>query len=194
MFKCIEAKDKELIKEIYRFRAEITCNELGSVKKEECIDGMEIDEYDRYSIQYAFFDEKDRLAACVRLVHHSDIGYPTFNALKIDPKERVNLLPDDKMAELSRIFIGKDYRCIKNTKEIIDLVKLNAGKRMAEMGIEYSYGALEKSFLRLLAILKMPYRPIGPYQQYGGRMRAPCIMSTEELLELNKELFLETVS
>ncbi len=193
MFKIIEAKDEELIKEIYKFRYHILCEEFDIFKKEDYPDGVEMDEYDNYSIQYAFFDEKNKLAACVRLVHHSDIGYPTLNALNIEQEKKKTLPSNENAAELSRIFIDKNYRCIKNTKQIINLIKLNAGNKMREMGIEYSYGALEKSFLRLLLILKMPYKPIGGYQQYGGRMRAPCIMSTDELIELNKELFFETV-
>lgn len=196
MFKCIEAKDEELIKEIYRFRYQIACEEDNIFDKKNYPKGMETDKYDKYSTQYAFFDMDRKLAACVRLVHNSEIGYPTSNALKINTEDKSKLskyVQERKIGELSRIFIRKDCRGMKNTRQIIDLVKLNAGIKMKEMGIVCSYGALEESFLRLLLILKMPYRPIGSYQLYGNRMRAPCIMDTDELFELNKELFLETV-
>ncbi len=197
MFKCIEVKDQELIKEIYRFRYHIACEEEGIFDKNNYPDKYESDKYDEYSIQYAFFDKYEKLAACVRLVHHSKIGYPAAKALKIDEREKLRLLPyeeNETIGELSRIFIRKDCRGIKNTRKIIDLVKLNAGVKMKEMGVVCSYGALEESFLRLLLILKMPYRIIGPYQSYGNRMRAPCIMFTDEMMELNKELLLETVN
>lgn len=197
MFKCIEAKDEELIKEIYRFRYKVALEEDILPEGKEFKEAYEADEYDKYSIQYAFFDKNSEIAACVRLIHHSDVGYPAQNSLKIESVEKKKLmLYDEKMqtAELSRIFIRKDCRGIKNTRKIIDLVKLNAGVKMKEMGVICSYGALEESFLRLLLILKMPYRIIGPYQMYGNRMRAPCIMFTDEMMELNKELFLETVN
>ncbi len=196
MFKCIEAKDERLIKEIYRFRYQIACEEEGIFDKNNYPDKYESDRYDKYSIQYAFFDKYEKLAACVRLVHHSKIGYPAANALKIDEREKLKLLPyeeSETIGELSRIFIRKDCRGIKNTKQIIDLVKINAGKKMKDMGIVCSYGSLEESFLRLLLILKMPYHPIGSYQLYGNRLRAPCVMFTDELIKLNKELFFETV-
>jgi len=193
MFKCIEAKDEDLIKEIYRFRYRIACIEEGIFDRKSFPNECETDEFDQLSIQYAIFDKENNLAACVRLVHHSKRGYPTSKALKINPEEEKKLLPYNQMGELSRIFIRKDCRGIKNTKQIIDLVKINAGAKMKELGIVSSFGSLEESFLRLLLILKMPYRPIGPYQVYGNRMRAPCIMLTDELIELNKELFFEEV-
>ena len=193
MFKCIEVKDPEMIKEIYRFRADITCDELKSVKREDCIDGMETDEFDKYSIQYAIFDENKNIAACVRLIYFSKMGYPTYNHLNIYPEEKKNLLPLSSMGELSRIFIKKEYRGMKSSREIIELLKYSTGIKMKELGIMCSFGALEESFMRLLHILKMPYKPIGPYQMYGNRLRAPCIMYTDELIELNKEMFFETV-
>ncbi len=193
MFKCIEVKDPEMIKEIYRFRYQIACEEDDIFDKNNFPDKIETDDYDAYSFHYVIFDSKKSIAACVRLVNNCAKGYPTYNTLKIFPEEKKKLYSYSEMGELSRIFIKKEYRGIKNTKKIIDLVKLNTGIKMKELGIVCSFGALEESFLRLLHILKMPYKPIGPYQMYGNRLRAPCIMYTDELIELNKEMFFETV-
>ena len=60
---------------------------------------------------------------------------------------------------------------------------------MIELNIEYSYGALEKPFFRLLRILKMPYEIIGTEQIHGGRMRYPSILYTNKLLEENKDFY-----
>ncbi|MCF6201031.1 MAG: GNAT family N-acetyltransferase [Hydrogenimonas sp.] len=193
MFKCIEAKDPELIKEIYKFRYQIACEEEGIFDKNNYPDEYESDEYDKYSLQYVFLNKKNTIVACVRLIYNSKIGYPTLNNLKLFNRKENSVLLHSRTAELSRIFIKKEYRSIKNTRQIIDLIKINTGKRMEEMNIVYSYGALERSFFRLLQIFKMPYRQIGPFQMYGRKMRAPCIMYTDELIELNKELFIEKV-
>jgi len=193
MFKCIEVKDPEMIKEIYRFRYHIACEEDDIFDKSRFPDGLETDEYDKYSIQYIVLDDKKKIAACLRLIHDSDIGYPVLNSLKVDPDEESKLSSYKKCGEISRIFINKNYRGMKSTGLIMDLFIKKVGKRMDDMGLVFTYGALEESFLRLLNIMKMPYKKIGPFQLYGNRLRAPCIMFTDELLELNKELFFESV-
>jgi len=194
MFKCIEAKDEELIKEIYRFRYHVLCEEFEIFKKEDYPDKSEYDKYDDYSIQYAVLDENEKIAGCMRLVHHSPFGYPASNMLDIYDEEKCNVLSDEKTGELSRIFIRADCRGINKSRKIVESIKPLAGQKLIDLGLVYTYGALEESFLRFLLMLKMPYRRIGPYQNYGGRIRALCIMHTEEFYVLNKEFLVETTS
>ncbi|WP_457592220.1 GNAT family N-acyltransferase [Hydrogenimonas sp.] len=191
MFKCIEAKDEELIKEIYRFRCEIACDELNILKREDYPEGYEMDEYDKYSIQYAVLNDKGEVVGCMRLVHHSPIGYPASNTLRVYDNEKGKILPDNKTGELSRIFIRSDCRGIKKSRKIVESIKPLAGKKLIELGLVYTYGALEENFFKFLLMLKMPYRRIGPYMNYSGRIRALYIMDTEEFYKLNKEFLLE---
>ncbi|EQB40440.1 hypothetical protein M947_01185 [Sulfurimonas hongkongensis] len=61
--------------------------------------------------------------------------------------------------------------------------------KMNQLDIEYTYGALESSFLRLLKIYKMNYVKIGNEQvhKYFG-FRHPCILYIKQLLIDNLEL------
>ncbi len=193
MFKCIEVKDQELIKEIYRFRYRVALEEDILPEGKEFKEAYEADEYDKYSIQYAVLDDDGRIAACMRLVHHSPIGYPASNNLPKFESEKSNLLSNNETGELSRIFIRKDCRGMKSTRNIVEAIKPLAGQKLIDLELTYTYGALEKSFYRFLIMLKMPYRQIGPYHLYGNRKRALCIMYTQEYAQLNKEFFSETV-
>ncbi|WP_456404334.1 GNAT family N-acyltransferase [Hydrogenimonas sp.] len=192
MFKCIEAKDEELIKEIYRFRYRIACEEEDIFDKRNYSTVLETDDYDKYSVQYAVLDENE-IVGCMRIIHHSPIGYPAFNNLEIYEKDRKILLPNEKMGELSRIFIRKDCRGIKQSKAIIESIKVPTVNKLKEYNIEFTFGALEESFARFLKLLKIPYHKVGPYLTYGNRKRALHVMYTEELYSLNKELFCEVV-
>ncbi len=194
MFKCIEAKDEELIKEIYRFRYQIACEEDNIFCKDNYQEKYETDEYDKYSIHYAVLDKEGEIAGCMRLIHHSPIGYPASNHLPIFEEEKKNLLTNDEMGELSRIFIRRDCRGIKSSKRIVEAIKPLAGQKLIDLKIVFSFGALEMSFFRFLLMLKMPYRQIGPYYIYGNRKRALCVMDTKEFSSLNQEFLCEPVS
>ncbi len=183
MFKYVEAKDEELIKEIYRFRCQIACDELKILNREDYPDGLETDEYDKYSIHLAILNENDEVVSCLRLIYNSAIGYPTQNEMVIE--KDISFIESGKLGEISRIFIHSRYRDMRSTKVIIESLKKEVCKKMIELDIEYSFGALEKSFHRLLRILNMPYEIVGKKQMHGGRMRYPAILSTQKLIEVN---------
>ncbi len=190
MFRFFRVSENEpILTRIYRFRCEILCDELGYFKKEDYPDGLEIDPYDAYSIQYAALDSQGELAATVRLILKSPIGYPTENHMEIDDNI-IKELDREKLGEISRIFIKKEYRTIKSSKYIMrNFIKM-IYEDMKLNGIEYTYGALEKSFFRLLRIYKMRYIVIGKLQEYGG-LRYPCILYTRDLEADNPELIRE---
>ncbi len=185
MFKYVEAKDEELIKKIYRFRYQIACEELNILKKENYPDCLEIDEYDRYSIHFAALNQKEEVVACLRLIQNSPIGYPMENEMKIKFTTDVERY---MVGEISRQFIHKAYRDMRSTKEIFYLTKKHVCPKMKEIGLKYTYVAVEKSFYRLLRMMGMPYELIGKPQKHGGRLRLPCVLSTDKLIERNKQL------
>ncbi len=186
MFKYVEAKNEELIKKIYRFRCTIACDELKILKREDFLDGLEFDEYDKYSVHFAALDESGEVVSCLRVVHHSPIGYPTENGMKID--RDLSYIDRERIGEMSRIFIRSDCRNMRDTKQIIELIKINVCPKMKELGVDYSFGALEKSFHRLLDMFGMPYEIIGELQMYAGKMRYPALLSTQKFIEVNPEL------
>lgn len=153
--------------------------------------GVEHDEYDLYAVHFAALDEDGVVCATVRLIYNSPIGYPTENSMIFDK----SIFERDKLAEMSRIFIDSKYRNLETTKLIIEEAKKFMYVRMSKLGIKYSYGSLEKNFLRLLRIYKMSYDIIGEAQMHGEfGLRYPCVLYTKVLGNDNPKLikFLET--
>ena len=61
--------------------------------------------------------------------------------------------------------------------------------KFLEVGIEYSYGALEPRFVRLLKMYKICYEIIGEKQLHGKMgLRFPCILYTSRLGNDNPEI------
>jgi N-acyl-L-homoserine lactone synthetase len=173
----------ELLEEVFSFRYKVAYEELNRISANKR--KQDIDVYDRYSIHFAAFDNRGKICATTRFIVNSPIGYPTENNLQFElnakKKER------DKFSEISRIFISKEVRGIKNTKIIIDnfIELIYAYIKLYQ--VEYIYGALEITFLRLLQILKINYQVIGEGAEYSG-FRYPCLLMVEDLVQDNTRL------
>ncbi|WP_345985632.1 GNAT family N-acyltransferase [Sulfurimonas sp. HSL-1656] len=181
----VEATTQEELEKVFAFRYKIVCEKLGVDSLDYCEPGRETDEYDAYAMHFAAFDEQGEVAACVRLIHNSPIGYPTANHMRCDIDQ--SAFEPHKVAELSRIFVNAEKRGIQETKRLFQGLKEIVYLKGKALGIEYTYGGLEKPFLKLLNMFKYPYKPIGEEQDYVGR-RYPCIMYTRELEAENPEL------
>lgn len=180
-FTFLEVSDKELLERVFAFRYKIF---LEIYPKYLEISGFtepkEHDKYDKYSVHFAALDKEGEVCATVRLIHHSPIGYPTENSMTFDN----TMFERDKLGEMSRIFVDAKYRNIQTTKKIIQEVKTFMYIKMMKFGIDYTYGSLEYSFLRLLRIYKMNYEIIGKKQKYENvdvGFRYPSILYTERL-------------
>ncbi len=187
MFSFAAAKDGELLTKVYRFRYAIACEELGVYKKEDLPDGLEKDEYDNYCEHFAVLDESGEVAASIRFVHHSPIGYPTQNAFDLNLKKLG--LNEDNAGELSRIFIRADCRGMKESREIFRLMKKNIFMHAFNLGVEFTLGSVEKRFYLLLRRFGFPYEIIGNGKIYAKKERFPVLLSTKECIEANKKLF-----
>ena len=61
--------------------------------------------------------------------------------------------------------------------------------KLMKLGIEYTYGALEPRFVRLLKMYKICYEIIGEKQLQGKMgLRYPCILYTQRLGDDNPEI------
>ncbi len=178
-FRVVEAKDGELLDRTLYFRYQIICEELKALDPAEYCDKRESDKYDEYSKHFVVLDLDSNIAGYVRLISGSPIGYPTENNLKFDIDKEI--FDRDKLGELSRIFIAKKYRNLKDTKLIIKTLLHSVYGEFKRSGIEYTYGALEKSMIRLLSMYKANYKTIGESQEYIAAMRHPVVLYTEEL-------------
>lgn len=186
-FRFVEVRDQALLDRVLRFRYEVWCVEKPILDSECYPDGREKDNYDDYADHFAVLDENDEVCATVRLIHHSPLGYPTANYLEFD--NTLYSTNVNKVAELSRIFIAPKNRNMKETKVIIQgLIRQQIYFKLREYGIDFTYGALEKGFQKLLKIFKVPYTILGDAKEYYGGQRHPCIMNTIDLEKNNPDL------
>ena len=174
----------KLLEALYRFRYQILCEELGFFPKEKYPDGLESDEYDPYSEHYVALEDNE-IVATVRFIHDSPISYPTPNHLHVCPIIQ-NFLKNKKLGEVSRIFIKKRYRNFKTTRKLMEeFVKPFMYRDFKKFKVEYSYGAMERSFIRLLQRWRVPHLFAGPLQSGYGSPRYPSILSTKQMGLLN---------
>ena len=71
---------------------------------------------------------------------------------------------------------------------IRELLEQHMYNKFKVYDISYTYGGLEKSFIKLLNMFKLPYHIIGHSKQHLGVERFPCIMETEEIEKQNPHL------
>jgi len=184
-YQFMEVSSKEQLDKVFAFRYDIVCEKLGVTELENCEVGRETDEYDAYSVHFAAFDEADEVVACTRLIHHSPIGYPMTNNMEYDTTAWS--FDPERLSETSRIFVSPKIRSIEKLKPLFNTLKTIGYSKMIELDIAYTFGALEKSFFRLLRMLGFPYKRIGDVQTYVGQ-RYPCVMYTDEMYAANSEL------
>ena len=191
-YQFIEVTTEEQLEKVYAFRYNILDEkEETRAYLKDCEVGRETDKYDTYSVHYAAFDEEREIVAYTRLIHHSPIGYPATNYLKYDT-DTWHFDPE-RLGEISRLFVSPKIRNIQELKPLFDTLKIIGCGKMVELNISYTFSALEKSFLRLLKMLHLPYKRIGEPQPYFGQ-RCPCILFTDEILADNPELFIESAT
>lgn len=179
-YQFLHVTNQELLDKVYRFRYKVYCEESNALDPNNYPDKKEMDEYDKYSDQFAILDTDGEVCCTMRLIHHSPIGYPTANYLDFD-KEVYNY-HKDKICEMSRIFVAQKYRNMKDTKIFINsIVKSLTYPKIKEYGIEYCYGALESSFLKLVNMFKIPYYPLADAQLNYGKKRHPSILYIKAL-------------
>ena len=187
-FTFLEVNDSELLEKVFAFRYKvITTSEMFKdyVIDKNFINNKESDLYDPYSIHFVALNHNKDICANIRLIYNCPHGYPTENCMIFDKDK----FERDKLGELSRIFIDKEYRDIATTKEILFNFSKLVYVKMKELGIEYTYGAVEASFIRLLRISKMHYETLGKKQLHGKMgFRYPCILYTKRLGDDNPEL------
>lgn len=178
-FTFLEVKDSTLLDKVFAFRYKILLEIYpGYIEASGFSDNKEYDKYDTYSAHFAAIGKEGEVCATVRLIHNSPLGYPTENGMIFDN----SMFERDKLGELSRIFVDVEYRNIQTTKIIIKNLNELIYFKMMELGIEYTYGSLEESFLRLLRIYKMNYVTIGAKQEHGSfGFRYPSVLYTKQL-------------
>jgi len=178
-------RDADEYEKIYRLRCRIVCDEDGFKRRELFPDGLEKDRYDPYSDFFAAFDDKEEAAACVRLVHHSPVGYPIEEIF--GPVIAPASLPEERTGEFSRVFVRKDCRNMAFTHAFFDAVKVWYCRRSLELGLDWTVSAVEWRLLRLLHLYGYPFEKFSESRLYAGKMRFPVRLDRHRLCEGSSE-------
>lgn len=107
-FQVIRVSDEDELKEVYKLRYKVYCEEWGFENPDKYPDRLETDEYDKHAVHFAALDETGRTVGSVRLILFSPDGFPLEkNCGMEDSGERGR---GDDTAEISRLVITKNYR------------------------------------------------------------------------------------
>ncbi|MFA6198630.1 MAG: GNAT family N-acyltransferase [Patescibacteria group bacterium] len=168
--------DTKELDEIYQLRYQVYCVECEYISKELHPDKREHDEYDDNSTHFILRDQRDNIAATVRLIHDSSLRFPLekhFNSeFNVSEPER------NKIVEISRLIVASRYRkkflLLALMKGIFAYTKFN--------NLNYVYCVLDERLYKVLTKMGFPLRRIGPSAAYQG-LTTPYIMEIGDMLE-----------
>ena len=100
--------DEEDLRDIYRLRYKVYCDEWEFENPDRHENGLEIDEYDKHAVHFAVKDDSQKTVGTVRLILHSEAGFPVEKYCDIDPDKKA--APAESTAEISRLAISRVYR------------------------------------------------------------------------------------
>lgn len=175
-FSLYTTDDRAELQEIFNVRYHVYCEEYGYLDKNIYPNKMESDEFDKFSIQFVLRTKKGELAASVRLILHSPLGFPIEKHTKIDiylPAEK------SRVAEVSRLIVARKFR-----KKFL-LLALIKGLFVYtnETNISHVYSILDDRLFPILKDMGFPFKRIGPSTIYQG-LTSPYILDVAEAKEL----------
>lgn len=179
-FEVLAADTPSLIRQSYQLRYQVYCVERGFLSGS---DGLEIDEFDRYSRQVVLISrDTGRVVGSVRMVLGSDHrGRGSFPLQLVCPSDLLNGLPIGSTAEISRFAISKERRA-GISASLMRLGLIQGLVRMSRLhGITHWCAIMEPALLRLLGRNSIFFHPLGPLVDYHG-LRQPCFTALGELL------------
>ncbi len=187
-FRFREITSRDLLKDCYALRYQVYCEERQLLQGDDYSGQEEIDQFDAHSKHFGAYNLDDDIIGTVRLVCHSEQGYPLHEhcTVSMEPDQ----MPEDptKLAEISRLAVSKKYRrragdglygMGSNVDGIVKIerrqrpeIVLGLYKAMYQHskrnGITHWYAAMEKTLVRLLWRFGFLFVPIGPEIDYYG--------------------------
>lgn len=212
-FRLIPATTDELLEEAYKLRYQIYCIETHFENPENHPGGKEKDDFDAISLHYLIQHKATRLyAATTRLVladsDDPERLFPIELFTQIDRKDLVANVPRERIAEVSRFCVSKDFKRrageqgtlagIPMTESLpveqerrlfshIMIALITCLVRMSrQRGVTHWYAVMEPILIRRLRYLGIFFTPIGPTSEYHG-IRVPCFIVLEDMLESIKQ-------
>lgn len=201
-----KADSEEELREIYKLRYKVYCEEKGFEKAEDHPEGIETDEFDRCSRHFMVTDRSRRAVATARLILDSGMGLPIMANCRIE--RDLSRLESARMGEISRLAVSKEYLRMdelfsdglsdrrRRQMVICGLYKLIYFESRS-LGLTHWLAVMTDGLRMLLARSGIFFEPIGPPADYHG-IRTPCLGSISEIelgvSRVNPELFREVAS
>lgn len=182
--------EKEL-ERIYRLRYRIYCLEKGFEPKEKYPDGIEMDEYDVYSIHFVAKVNGEAVGTA-RLILNNPIGFPAEKYCKVNIA--AFNIRKERTVEISRFAVSNELtraRMIDRTKIMIGLFR-ELYQETKQLGVEHLCAAMGKGLQRLLCRFGIVFSPLSPVVDYHGprALYVSSLMAVEEdILLKDCELF-----
>jgi len=107
-FEVIRVSDGKELKEVYKLRYKVYCEEWGFENPEKYPDRQETDEFDKNAVHFAAIDDSGKTVGTIRLILFSPDGFPLEKHCDIDSSGEDGRGEDT--AEISRLIIGRNYR------------------------------------------------------------------------------------
>jgi N-acyl amino acid synthase of PEP-CTERM/exosortase system len=197
--------DARMLEASYRLRYRVYCLERAFLPPEGYPDGMETDQFDRYSVHVGAVDRKGELAGTARVVRVSMEGLPLFRHCQVFHDRTELHRAGNHIVEVSRLSVSRSYnrrqgddayglrgaddgtagigsrrpeRRHRGGEVIVNVLKglYQASKRL---GATHWLAATERSLQRLLVQYGFCFQLIGPETEYYGRV-SPYVMNLAE--------------
>ena len=185
----------------YRLRYQVYCRERGFLSPMQFPNGEEADHFDPHSIHFGALTPTGETVGTLRLVLHSNHGFPLSRFCQVWPEES-DQLRSPRVAEISRLAFSKTVRRqvadrsgSKGSGQVSRMERMRI--RQSEMvmglygamyqeskrqGITHWLAAMEESLVRLLRRHNFWFTPIGPQIDYYGPV-TPYMASIAEIEE-----------
>jgi len=199
-FRVATAVCGDALQEALRIRYQVYCVENPFENPSDHPDELERDAFDSHSLHSVLIHRASGQAiGTVRLIlpvrHELERSFPIQLVCRVP---QLKLLPLERMAEVSRFSISKQFRrrqCDslyegndarrerRGMAPLMSLGLIQSLVRMsAERGITHWCATMEPTLLRLLAAMSIKFEPLGPLVQYHGT-RQPCYCEVGPMLE-----------
>lgn len=175
-FKFYIATDEEEIRQIYKLRYQVYCEEYGYIDKNKFPNKEEKDEYDKYSAYLVIRDKHDEVAATVRIIKNSQEGFPIQKNFRFNLDTSV--INQENLVEISRLIVSKKYR----RKHLLIFLLKGLSVYAINKNVTHAYCVIDERLYPLLRKLSVPVRIIGEKQLYQG-VTFPCIIVIPEWME-----------
>jgi len=195
----------DALAESLRIRHQVYCLENAFENPADHPDGLECDVFDAHSVHSLLIHRASGQAmGTVRLVmpvqHDLEHSFPTQ---LVCSHPLLHQLPLDRMAEISRFCISKQFRrrqgdtlegvssdeggdARQERRSLAPLMSLGLMQSLvqmsAERGVTHWFATMDPVLLRLLAAMAIHFEPLGPRVQYHGT-RQPGYCEIEPMLE-----------